>query len=64
VLSFPPGEAWHNNHHAAPRSSRFGEQWWQIDLGYCVIRTMGLLGWAWNIRVADGAGYRVICPRS
>lgn len=45
------GEGWHNNHHAFPTSARHGLAWWQFDLSYVVIRTMGLLGLARNIRV-------------
>ena len=26
------GEAWHNNHHASPRSYTFKSNWWEIDL--------------------------------
>ncbi|HEU4658037.1 MAG TPA: fatty acid desaturase, partial [Capillimicrobium sp.] len=29
-LSF--GEAWHNNHHAFPRSARHGMKWWEVDI--------------------------------
>jgi stearoyl-CoA desaturase (delta-9 desaturase) len=45
------GEGWHNNHHAFPTSARHGLAWWQLDISYIVIRTMGLLGLARNIRV-------------
>lgn len=45
------GEGWHNNHHAFPTSARHGLAWWQFDLSYVVIRTMGVLGLARNIRV-------------
>jgi stearoyl-CoA desaturase (delta-9 desaturase) len=45
------GEGWHNNHHAFPTSARHGLAWWQFDLSWVVIRTMGLMGLARNIRV-------------
>ncbi len=45
------GEGWHNNHHAFPTSARHGLAWWQFDLSWVVIRTMGFLGLARNIRV-------------
>lgn len=45
------GEGWHNNHHAFPTSARHGLRWWQFDISYIVIRTLGLLGLARNIRV-------------
>jgi stearoyl-CoA desaturase (delta-9 desaturase) len=46
-LSF--GEAWHNNHHAFPRSAAHGLRWWELDLGGMVIRGMRRLGLAWNV---------------
>ena len=45
------GEGWHNNHHAFPTSARHGLKWWQFDLSWIVIRTMQLLGLAWNVRL-------------
>ncbi len=45
------GEGWHNNHHAFPTSARHGLRWWQFDLSYLIIRGMGLLGLAHDIRV-------------
>ncbi|MDG2469077.1 MAG: fatty acid desaturase [Pirellulaceae bacterium] len=48
VLAF--GEGWHNNHHAFPNSARHGLKWWQIDLSWVVIRTMSLVGLAWNVK--------------
>ena len=44
------GEGWHNNHHAFPNSARHGLRWWQFDLSWVVIRTMKLLGLAWNLK--------------
>jgi len=31
------GEGWHNNHHHSPNRSRFGERWWEFDLGSWLI---------------------------
>lgn len=45
------GEGWHNNHHAYPTSARHGLRWWQVDVSYWVIRTLALLGLAWNIKL-------------
>jgi stearoyl-CoA desaturase (delta-9 desaturase) len=45
------GEGWHNTHHAFPTSARHGLRWWQIDVSYWVIRTMALLGLAWNLKL-------------
>ncbi len=47
------GEGWHNNHHAFPTSARHGLAWWQIDLSYYVIRAMGMVGLAYDIKVPD-----------
>lgn len=32
------GEAWHNNHHGAPRSASMTKRWWEIDPTYWLIR--------------------------
>ena len=44
------GEAWHNNHHAFPNSAKFGLKWWQVDLGYWVIRVLEVVGLAWDVK--------------
>ena len=44
------GEAWHNNHHAFPNSAKFGLKWWQVDLGYWVIRALEIVGLAWDVK--------------
>jgi stearoyl-CoA desaturase (delta-9 desaturase) len=44
------GEGWHNNHHAFPTSARHGLRWWQFDSSYLIIRALGVLGLAWEIR--------------
>ncbi|MCG6158169.1 acyl-CoA desaturase [Rubinisphaera margarita] len=45
------GEGWHNTHHAFPTSARHGLRWWEFDASYCVIRTMELVGFAWNVQI-------------
>lgn len=45
------GEAWHNNHHAFPRSARIGLAWWQVDIGYLFIRALEALGLVAKVRV-------------
>lgn len=45
------GEGWHNTHHAFPTSARHGLRWWQPDVSYWIIRTLALLGLAWNIKL-------------
>jgi fatty-acid desaturase len=31
-------EGWHNNHHHNPRNAKFGEKWWEVDLGYLFVK--------------------------
>jgi stearoyl-CoA desaturase (Delta-9 desaturase) len=45
------GEGWHNNHHAFPTSARHGLRWWEFDSSWVVIRTLQLLGLAWDVRL-------------
>ena len=52
------GEGWHNNHHAFPTSARHGLTWWQLDASYAIIRLMGLLGLARDIRVPSAEAHR------
>lgn len=44
------GEGWHHNHHAFPTSARHGLRAVEIDPSYAIIRLMGRLGLASNIR--------------
>jgi len=48
VLSF--GEAWHNFHHAYPRSARHGALRGQIDPSAAVIRLFERVGWVSDVR--------------
>jgi sn-1 stearoyl-lipid 9-desaturase len=50
LLTF--GEGWHNNHHAHPTSARHGLAWYELDQNWIGIRTLQLLGLAWDVRVA------------
>jgi stearoyl-CoA desaturase (delta-9 desaturase) len=45
------GEGWHNNHHAFPRSARFGLRWYELDLGFLAIRLLKALRLAWDVAV-------------
>ncbi|KAI3684291.1 hypothetical protein L6452_33512 [Arctium lappa] len=45
------GEGWHNNHHAFEFSARFGLEWWQLDIGWCIIRFLEALGLATNVKL-------------
>jgi stearoyl-CoA desaturase (delta-9 desaturase) len=43
------GEAWHNNHHAFPRSFRHGMRWWEADVSAGVIVALEWLGLATDV---------------
>lgn len=45
------GEGWHNNHHYYASTANQGFFWWEVDISYYVIRTLGFLGLAKDIRV-------------
>ena len=45
------GEGWHNNHHAFPYSAAFGLKWWQLDLGFWLIRSLHAVGLAWDVKL-------------
>ncbi len=55
------GEAWHNNHHHFPASSRLGFFWWEVDIGYYVIRTLNILGLAHDLRQVP-PGKKAVTP--
>ena len=44
------GENWHGNHHSKPASACFSRHWWQVDIGWYVIRSLETLGLATNVR--------------
>ena len=51
ILILPTfGEAWHNNHHAFPSSYTTAVRWWQFDPAGLVIRGLGALHLAHNLR--------------
>jgi stearoyl-CoA desaturase (delta-9 desaturase) len=35
---FMAGEGWHNSHHHDPKNPKFGEKWYEFDLGWHVIQ--------------------------
>lgn len=43
------GEAWHNNHHAFPRSARHGMKWYEVDLSAILIWCLEKTGLAWKV---------------
>jgi fatty-acid desaturase len=44
------GENWHRNHHSDSNSARFGRRWWQIDVGWYLIRLLQALKLASDVR--------------
>jgi sn-1 stearoyl-lipid 9-desaturase len=47
------GEGWHNNHHAFPKSARFGLRWYELDIGFVAIRLLRSLHLAWDVVTPD-----------
>lgn len=52
---------YHNNHHRFPSSPRQGHVWWEIDVGYAVLRALAAAGLVWDLRIprelsAEGTG--------
>jgi stearoyl-CoA desaturase (delta-9 desaturase) len=46
---FTLGE-WHNNHHHFPSSAQQGCAWWEIDIGYYLLRALARVGLVWDLR--------------
>jgi stearoyl-CoA desaturase (delta-9 desaturase) len=44
------GESWHNNHHAFPDSPSFGLDWYRLDPGFWLIKTLSVFGLAWDLK--------------
>jgi stearoyl-CoA desaturase (delta-9 desaturase) len=44
------GEGWHNNHHHYQSCARQGFKWWEVDVSYYIIRTLGAVGLVWDVR--------------
>ncbi|NGO66962.1 acyl-CoA desaturase [Streptomyces boncukensis] len=47
------GEAWHNNHHAFPRSASHGMRWWEVDVSALVISGLKSARLAWDVMEID-----------
>ena len=45
------GESWHNNHHAFPESPSFGLDWYRLDPGFWLIKSLQATGLAWDLKV-------------
>ena len=54
ILTF--GEGWHNNHHAFPQVARHGLTWYEIDFNWYGIKTLEMLGLAWDISLPKVGG--------
>lgn len=50
------GEAWHDNHHAFPRSAKLGLLPGQPDPGWWVLRALERAGLVWDVHVTTPAG--------
>jgi stearoyl-CoA desaturase (delta-9 desaturase) len=50
LLAIPTlGAAWHNNHHRYMNSARTGFYWYELDLGYVILRVLGLVRIVWDL---------------
>jgi len=47
------GEELHNNHHRWPRSAKFSMRWFEVDIGWALIRTLAAVGLARDIYVRN-----------
>lgn len=52
---FIGGEELHNNHHTYGTSAKFSVKWWEVDMGWVVIRTLQLFGLAKPKRIPPKA---------
>jgi stearoyl-CoA desaturase (delta-9 desaturase) len=52
------GEGWHNNHHHYQSSVRLGFFWWEVDVGYYVLKAMSWLGLARDLRKPPAAALK------
>lgn len=48
---FIGGEELHNNHHAFASSAKFSAKWWEVDMGWVMIKTLQLFGLALPRRI-------------
>lgn len=51
IAFFLGGEELHNNHHAFATSAKFSAKWWELDMGWCLIRLLQCFGLAKPKRV-------------
>lgn len=48
LISF--GEGFHNNHHSFPTSAKFSSKWYEIDIGWCLIKLCKYLSLIKNVK--------------
>jgi stearoyl-CoA desaturase (delta-9 desaturase) len=60
LAPFTFGEAWHNNHHAQPRSAKIGHRFWEIDVTWYLILLFKVLGLATAVQLPLPRARRVI----
>ena len=56
LLTF--GEGWHNNHHAAQASPRYGWRWWEVDVVWLTIRLLASVGLATQLKTISAKSMR------
>jgi len=49
------GEGWHNNHHYHQNTANQGWFWWELDLGYYVLKALSWLGVVRDLRTPPDA---------
>ena len=56
LLALPTaGGAWHNNHHAFPRTPNNAFKWWQLDVTGMLIDALASVGLAWDLHKVSKA---------
>ena len=45
------GAGWQNNHHAFPSAAQTGFEWWELDLGWLLLRVLARVGLVWDLNV-------------
>jgi stearoyl-CoA desaturase (Delta-9 desaturase) len=51
------GEGWHNNHHRYMNAARQGFYWWEIDISYCLLKSLSWTGLIWGLKPVPLAAY-------